>query len=125
MFRRMTLNTGRMRSQVRSARSRASMVFSKVGGSGSRAIRTTAACRTASDDSSASLKWAAFTRSHGGTPPYGPDHSSINTFVCDMTDTVADHAAPVHAACTKTGRLLHGELTCPSTGGLNPRQRRG
>jgi hypothetical protein len=64
------------RSSVRPVRWSATIVLSNVGFAGSLAIFSTSASSSAIAASSAGAKSATFTRSNGGTPPYGPAHGA-------------------------------------------------
>src|SRR5215472_1171448 len=60
------------------------MVFSKVAGAGSAAMRSISARFSSIAVSSAGLMSATLNRPNGGTPPQGPDHGASSGFLVSV-----------------------------------------
>src|SRR5688500_20051554 len=76
----------------------AAIVFSKVGGDGSFAMRSTSARFSAIDASSAGPRCSGRALSNGGTPAYGPDQGASNGFAAAAAEPLVISAAPAVTA---------------------------
>jgi hypothetical protein len=85
------------RSSVRPLRSMAAMVFSKPGGAGSFAMRSTSARFSVMAASSAGPRCSGRARSNGGTPPNGPSQGASSGFAAVVVVFCFMSAAPATA----------------------------